>query len=299
MTHAYDELGNRIQTVLPNGRRVDTLRYGSGHWHGVLWQGQTVVDVERDRLHREKQRTLGNSGLVATRQYDAAIAAHANDPGARPRCPLPPARAPLSLRRIGQPDHHRPDRTDGQRTAGQPAATPTTRVGQLLSAVQPGLVERFAFDPAGNMVDATPATGARLAAITGNLLRTFGDFSYDYDEQGNTTRKRFHPPGRESTWSDLQLEYDAENRISHATRTERQTRHRAEYFYDAFSRRIAKRVEWSSGAISRISPPTSPCKPAVPRRFLSGMATRWRRNLGRTRRSHICMSRRVLCRWRG
>ncbi|NHQ94239.1 RHS repeat protein [Janthinobacterium lividum] len=61
--------------------------------------------------------------------------------------------------------------------------------------------------------------------------------------------KRFHPPGRESAWSDMALRYDAENRLSHATRTQRQSRHRAQYFYDAFSRRIAKRVEearWTS-----------------------------------------------------
>lgn len=242
MTHAYDELGNRIQTVLPNGRRVDTLRYGSGHWHGVLWQGQTVVDVERDSLHREKQRTLGSSGLVATRQYDRqsrltqmTLARGLDAP------------SPLRERRF----HY--DASGNLTTiaqTGQTANGPLGNlrytydpIGQLLSAVQLGLVERFAFDPAGNMVDAAPPPGAQLPVITGNLLRTYGDFSYDYDEQGNTTRKRFHPPGRESTWSDLQLEYDAENRISHATRTERQTRHRAEYFYDAFSRRIAKRVD--------------------------------------------------------
>ena len=242
MTHAYDELGNRIQTVLPNGRRIDTLRYGSGHWHGVLWQGQTVVDVERDSLHREKQRTLGNSGLVATRQYDAqsrltqmTLARGIDAP------------SPLRERRF----HY--DASGNLTTiaqTGQTANGPLGNLqytydplGQLLSAVQPGLVERFAFDPAGNMVDAAPAAGAQVPAITGNLLRTYGDFSYDYDEQGNTKHKRFHPPGRESAWSDLQLEYDAENRISHATRTERQTRHRAQYFYDAFSRRIAKRVE--------------------------------------------------------
>ena len=242
MTHTYDELGNRIQTVLPNGRRVDTLRYGSGHWHGVLWQGQTVVDVERDSLHREKQRTLGSSGLVATRQYDRqsrltqmTLARDLDAPS-----PLRERRfhydASGNLTTIAQ---------TGQTANGQLGNLRYTYdpIGQLLSAVQPGLVERFAFDTAGNMVDAAPAPGAQLPVITGNLLRTFGHFSYDYDEQGNTTRKRFHPPGRESTWSDLQLEYDAENRISHATRTERQTRHRAEYFYDAFSRRIAKRVE--------------------------------------------------------
>lgn len=243
MTHAYDELGNRIQTVLPNGRRVDTLRYGSGHWHSVLWQGQTVVDVERDSLHREKQRTLGNSGLVAKRQYDRQSRLTQMTLARGPDAP-----SPLRERRF----HY--DASGNLTTiaqTGQTANGPLGNlhytydpIGQLLSAVQPGLAERFAFDPAGNMLDASPApSGAQLAPITGNLLRSYGDFSYDYDAQGNTTRKRYHPPGRESAWSDLQLEYNAENRLSHATRTERQTRHRAEYFYDAFSRRIAKRVE--------------------------------------------------------
>ncbi|MDO8074178.1 DUF4150 domain-containing protein [Janthinobacterium sp. SUN176] len=240
MTHAYDELGNRIQTILPNGRRIDTLRYGSGHWHGVLWQGQTVVDVERDKLHREKQRQLGSSGLLATRQYDPqsrltqlTLARGANAP------------APVRERRF---DYDAQGNLTTIFQTGSTAAAPLGKlsyaydpVGQLLSAVQAGLAEHFTFDPAGNLVDTAPATG--------NVLQRYGDTEYDYDEQGNATGKRFHPPGRESTWSDLALEYDAENRLRHTTRTERQSRHRARYFYDAFSRRIAKQVEearWSN-----------------------------------------------------
>ncbi|MDN2673693.1 DUF4150 domain-containing protein [Janthinobacterium sp. SUN026] len=240
MTHAYDELGNRIQTVLPNGRRIDTLRYGSGHWHGVLWQGKAVVDVERDKLHREKQRQLGSSGLLATRQYDPqsrltqlTLARGADAP------------APVRERRF---DYDAQGNLTTIFQTGSTAAGPLGKlsyaydpVGQLLSAVQASLAEHFAFDPAGNLVD--------TAAATGNVLQRYGDTEYDYDEQGNATGKRFHPPGRESTWSDLALEYDAENRLRHATRTERQSRHRARYFYDAFSRRIAKQVEearWSN-----------------------------------------------------
>lgn len=80
-------------------------------------------------------------------------------------------------------------------------------------------------------------------------MQRYGDIDYTYDGLGNTTSKRFHPTGRESSWSDLELRYDAENRLSLACRTERQSRQRARYFYDAFSRRIAKRVEetrWSN-----------------------------------------------------
>ncbi|RQS01629.1 hypothetical protein DIE07_34890, partial [Burkholderia sp. Bp9002] len=54
--HEYDALGNRIRTQLPNTRTIDWLRYGSGHVHGVLLDGQQLVDVERDKLHREIAR---------------------------------------------------------------------------------------------------------------------------------------------------------------------------------------------------------------------------------------------------
>ena len=235
MTHAYDELGNRIQTILPNGRRIDTLRYGSGHWHGVLWHGKAVVDVERDKLHRERQRQLGSSCLLATRQYDPqsrltqlTLARSGAD-----------ATVPLRERRF---EYDAQGKLSTIVQTGATAAGPLGKlqytydpVGQLLSAVQAGLAEHFAFDPAGNLVDTAPAPG--------NILKNYGDIEYAYDEQGNATGKRFHPPGRESTWSDLALQYDAENRLSHAVRTEHLSRHRAHYFYDAFSRRIAKRVD--------------------------------------------------------
>ncbi len=240
MTHAYDALGNRIQTVLPNGRRIDTLRYGSGHWHGVLWHGKPVVDVERDSLHREQQRQLGSSGLVATRQYDPQsrltrlTLARGADAPARVRERRFEYDAQGNLRTIFQ---------TGATAAGPLGKLSYTYdpVGQLLSAMQPNLIERFAFDPAGNLLDTAPATG--------NVLQRYGDVEYAYDEQGNAIGKHFHPPGRESAWSDLALQYDAENRLSLACRTERQSRQRARYFYDAFSRRIAKRVEetrWSN-----------------------------------------------------
>ena len=246
MTHAYDELGNRIQTVLPNGRRIDTLRYGSGHWHGVLWHGRTVVDVERDSLHREKLRRLGSSGLIATRHYDRqqrlarmTLARGLDAP------------SPLRERRFDY------DASGNLTTIAQTGQTPNGTLGnlhytydplgQLLSAVQPGLVERFAFDPAGNMV--VPASDGAMPIIKGDRLEQFGDIRYDYDEQGNTVRKRKQPPGREASWSDLQLQYDAENRISQTCKTDHLTRYRAQYFYDAYSRRIAKRVQheqWSN-----------------------------------------------------
>ncbi|MFD2885119.1 hypothetical protein ACFS4T_34155 [Pseudomonas lini] len=64
----YDELGNLIQTQLPDGRWINRLYYGSGHLHQINLDGQVISDFERDRLHREVLRTQGQ---ISTRsEYD-------------------------------------------------------------------------------------------------------------------------------------------------------------------------------------------------------------------------------------
>ena len=57
--HQYDALGNRIQTVLPGGRELNHLFYGSGHLHQVNLDGQVVSNIQRDALHREVRRSQG------------------------------------------------------------------------------------------------------------------------------------------------------------------------------------------------------------------------------------------------
>ena len=68
--HQYDPLGNRTQTVLPGGRELNHLFYGSGHLHQVNLDGQVVSDFERDALHREVRRSKGR--LHSEFAYDRA-----------------------------------------------------------------------------------------------------------------------------------------------------------------------------------------------------------------------------------
>ncbi|WP_339541498.1 DUF6531 domain-containing protein, partial [Pseudomonas sp. RA_15y_Pfl1_P12] len=68
LQHHYDELGNLIQTQLPDGRWLNRLYYGSGHLHQVNLDGQVISDFERDRLHREVLRTQGQ--LSTRSEYD-------------------------------------------------------------------------------------------------------------------------------------------------------------------------------------------------------------------------------------
>ena len=68
--HQYDALGNRTQTVLPGGRELNFLFYGSGHLHQVNLDGKVVSDFERDALYREVRRTQG--ALLSEFGYDRA-----------------------------------------------------------------------------------------------------------------------------------------------------------------------------------------------------------------------------------
>ncbi len=246
MTHAYDELGNRISTTLPNGRRVDTLRYGSGHWHSTLWQGKAIVDVERDKLHRETKRQMGRGSdterMVALREYDpqlrlCAMMLTAPAAGATTRI--------LRERRFAYDAAGNVLSIDQRADAYAGAAATFTYtydpVGQLMSAVQPGLTETFVFDPAGNLLD--PGVG-RSNNVQADLVQTLGGHRYRYDEQGNVTAKlsAAGASGVSSPLKEMVFEYDASNRLRRSARNVHLRRDTGEYFYDAFSRRIAKRV---------------------------------------------------------
>ncbi|WP_081059624.1 RHS repeat-associated core domain-containing protein [Burkholderia stagnalis] len=144
--HEYDALGNRIRTQLPNTRTIDWLRYGSGHVHGVLLDGQPLVDVERDKLHREIARR--HRSFEQRREYDPA--------------------GRLQRMIVRRDAHALPTDWLAARQYRYDAAGRLTRiedrargatdytydpVGRLLKAVTPDLKEVFAFDPAGNPVD--------------------------------------------------------------------------------------------------------------------------------------------------
>ena len=55
----YDFNGNRTATVLPDGRQINYLYYGSGHLHQISLDDEVITDIERDQLHREIFRTQG------------------------------------------------------------------------------------------------------------------------------------------------------------------------------------------------------------------------------------------------
>ncbi|MFE1572860.1 RHS repeat-associated core domain-containing protein [Comamonas odontotermitis] len=61
ISHRLDVLGYREASHLHGLGEVGYLLYGSGHVHGITWQGENLVDFERDALHRETGRQLATT----------------------------------------------------------------------------------------------------------------------------------------------------------------------------------------------------------------------------------------------
>jgi RHS repeat-associated protein len=240
--HQYDELGNRIKTIRPDGHTIDWLTYGSGHVHGMQLDGEERIEFERDDLHREIKRTLG-SQLGHKTVYDPA--------GRVIQTALQRDKAPMPI----------VDRRYRYDAAGQLTQIEDSTkgyidyrydpVGRLIEAASPWSRERFAFDPASNIVDA-PSDAPRaiqvaykpreestlpdnVPKILGNLLKTYAGMHFSYDERGNLVTKRT-PKGEQK------YEWDAFNRLTTAMVKEGDQRLVASYFYDALGRRIAKGV---------------------------------------------------------
>ncbi|HEX8611419.1 MAG TPA: RHS repeat-associated core domain-containing protein [Telluria sp.] len=230
LRHAYDELGNRVSTVLPDGRVLNNLFYGSGHLHQINIDGEVITDIERDRAHRPLSRTQG--ALTSQFRYDPvgrmlSQVAAPNGVGE--------GAAPVVAR------HYRYDESgnllaiDDQRNGRTSYRYDV--IGRILAAVQPQSDERFAFDPAHNLLDPSLALTGR---VEGNRVRVFQDKRYDYDAHGNLSDKLI---GRHTH---MRFEWNAAHQLVKAVVTRdagdaAPTVQTVKYGYDAFGRRIVKR----------------------------------------------------------
>jgi RHS repeat-associated protein len=250
LEHGYDELGNRISTTLPSGRRVNWLRYGSGHLHQIniasrrhdgSWAYRIVSDIERDALHREVQRS---QGAVASRYEHDPMGRLLTQRVARSQT-LAGERTVPGLRQdrhaiSGLTRQYRYDAAGNLQSTqdslrGQ-ARYAYDRLGRVLSGIKAGQAEHFAFDPAGNLLQQAGT------AVPDNRVHVFQDLRLEYDEHGNVTRrlKGWH--------TEQQFSYGPEHQLHQAVvrrSTERNDRsavvsQTTRYRYDALGRRVDK-----------------------------------------------------------
>lgn len=228
--HRYDELGNLIQTGLPDGRWLNRLYYGSGHLHQLNLDGKVISDFERDRLHREVQRTQGQlktstaydrSGRVRSRQRRSI-----DQPWQLPPLVETDYSYDPSDNVIGR---HRVDRVhDHQEHLGYDSTE------RILVSHQAGRSETCAYDAAANLLDSSHQGGL----VKHNRLLTYQDKRYRYDALGRMVEKRSASRGLQ------RFVYDAESRL---IEVRNDSGNRIRMTYDPLGRRIEKAEYGSDG----------------------------------------------------
>ena len=254
----YDFNGNRTATVLPDGRQINYLYYGSGHLHQISLDDEVITDIERDQLHREIFRTQGK--LASRYELDPLgrlkrQIATLNDltEGGKGKTKVAAGYAQTAVKRS-----YGYDRT-GNLTHSTDQRTGTTRFEyDKLGRITKAGSELFAFDPAHNILDIPtekvkpyPApspvgegrgegkTTAPLSddrsVITDNRLKTYNGTTYYYDNFGNLIHREV---------SDGEVQnyfYDLHDQLVKAEIFKKDgTKETWSYTYDALGRRIGK-----------------------------------------------------------
>ncbi|MGN6839909.1 MULTISPECIES: RHS repeat-associated core domain-containing protein [unclassified Neisseria] len=251
----YDFNGNRTATVLPDGRQINYLYYGSGHLHQISLDDEVITDIERDKLHREIFRTQGK--LASRYELDPLgrlkkQIATLNDLMESGKGKTKVTSAYAVKRGYGY------DRT-GNLTHSTDQRTGTThfeydKLGRITQAGN----ELFAFDPAHNILDIPtekvkpyPApspvgegrgegkTTAPLSddrsVITDNRLKTYNGTTYYYDDLGNLIHRELADGEVQNYF------YDLHDQLVKAEIFKKDgSKETWSYTYDALGRRIGK-----------------------------------------------------------
>ena len=245
--YQYDPLGNRIRTILPDGRHIDYLYYGSGHLHQISLDGEVITDIERDKLHREIQRTQGS--ISSLYDYDPMGRLKSQRTVWSGTQTLHGKQNPLAGGAVNR--RYAYDKAGNLiQSADQRSGVLNyvyDKIGRIQEArnSQTGRSETFAFDPAHNILSDKAAEGKGSNISSGNRLKEYNGIEYTYDALGNLIYRQL--PNGENQY----YQYDLENQLVRAEikkpagNTEIWT-----YAYDPFGRRFSKerqdKLAWTS-----------------------------------------------------
>ena len=225
----YDFNGNRTATVLPDGRQINYLYYGSGHLHQISLDDEVITDIERDKLHREIFRTQGK--LASRYELDPLgrlkrQIATLNDltETGKGKTKVASGYGQTAVKRS-----YGYDRT-GNLTHSTDQRMGTTRfeydrLGRITQAGN----ELFAFDPAHNILSDD------LNAVPDNRLKTYNGTTYYYDDLGNLIHRELADGEVQNYF------YDLHDQLVKAEIFKKDgTKETWSYTYDALGRRIGK-----------------------------------------------------------
>ena len=273
LTHDYDELGNRLNITLPDGKVINQLYYGSGHlYNQSLYDPSSDEHIEirhseRNKLHQEISRQQGM--LESSYGYDPMgrlIKQQSLPSGAN--------NEHLTIQRdyhydaLGQLTHLSGHSLLNQSNKNKNQKNQFTRNHQYQYDAQgrltehkltdyqnhTGVTEVFAFDPASNRVpvrvaDDTSGNTQIDHSRPRELVQNGKRIRYTYDSHGRVLYKTTEAIDHLDTASRtaLQLQYNANNELEKSLRTQYQgnqvIKTQTIYHYDAFGRRIAKQSE--------------------------------------------------------
>lgn len=221
LRYEYDELGNLVKTIRPDGQVQANLSYGSGHIYGIAFNQQEMVAFQRDDLHRETVRLLAN-GLVQTKNY--------NDVGILSSQIIRPEQEATDRLQFQAERHYHYDKnyllTQVEDSRLGKLNYQYDSIGRLIRTQSAHQSESFNFDPAGNLIDPIVTQESQ---VKNNLIKHFQGKSYKYDAQGNVIETTQAGQTLKLTWDNLSrlTQSDHNGQITH-------------YGYDVFGRRLFK-----------------------------------------------------------
>ncbi|WP_244963466.1 RHS repeat-associated core domain-containing protein [Neisseria wadsworthii] len=193
----YDFNGNRTTTVLPDGRQINYLYYGSGHLHQINLDGEVISDIERDKLHREIQRTQG----ALTSRYELDPVGRLKKQIAALNGLSESGKAAVGAGYI--PAHTAVKRSYGYDKTGNLLHSTDQRTGtthfEYDKLGQPLKVKNqtFAFDPAYNLIN---EYGEQ---VKDNRIAAYNGIKFFYDDFGNTIHKEHSDGSTQNLYYDL------------------------------------------------------------------------------------------------
>ncbi|WP_311754042.1 RHS repeat-associated core domain-containing protein [Proteus columbae] len=227
--YTYDVLGNKTSTILPDGKVLKTLYYGSGHALQINLDDTVITEFTRDNLHREISRTQGK--IVNWRSYDrlGRLTRQAQYHQGQYIRPINETRWDYDLRHnliTTQEEtapygwkHYQYDATDNL----------TQRQSDRYSP------ETYYYDAAANLLQERATSPCQH-----NRLTEYKGIYYQYDIYGRTIEKRTDI----GSWT---YSYNAEHRLKtvlHHPVNPEEKRCFVQFDYDPLGRRLHKTVEY-------------------------------------------------------
>ncbi|MBN3815014.1 RHS domain-containing protein, partial [Paraburkholderia sp. Ac-20347] len=245
LAHELDALGHRTTTHLPDVGALAWQRYGSGHVHGVLLNGEPLAAFERDALHRETQRTQGLVNHQFSYSGSGMLAAHEWQGMDSRGNPSERARAWRSCEQDSA----------GQITAIHDALRDSRHyqydaASRLVDVNAGRSSEHFSYDPSGNLLAVSNgkathigrAQGDRLLSLVTPELPVVQSPQYAYDGHGNRVARTVAATRTDTPEAadapTTRYRYDGTHQLTHIEHADGAA---SRYEYDALGRRTAKR----------------------------------------------------------